>query len=45
MIEQEMINKIVELAKYYASGGLSTNNPKLVNEIIEMENLWTTQVA
>ena len=36
MTEQEMIDKIVALAKYYADGGLSANNPKLLNEVIEI---------
>jgi hypothetical protein len=36
MTDQEMMGKIIELANYYASGGLSADNPKLVNEAVEV---------
>jgi hypothetical protein len=36
MNDSEMVQKIIELAKYYAGGGLSSDNPKQVNEVIEI---------
>ncbi|MBS1789336.1 MAG: hypothetical protein JST85_16545 [Acidobacteria bacterium] len=36
MTDQEMAAKLTELARYYASGGLSANNPMLVNEVMEI---------
>lgn len=34
--DQEIVNKIIELAKYYAGGGKSAGNVKLVNEVREI---------
>ena len=34
MTDQEMVNKLTELARYYAGGGLSKDNPMLVEEVI-----------
>ena len=36
MTDHEMVNKLIELATYYAKGGLSADNPKLVNEVEEI---------
>ena len=36
MADQEMVAKLVELARYFASGGLSRNNPTLVGEVEEI---------
>jgi hypothetical protein len=34
--DQEMVSKLAELARYFANGGLSQDNPGLVNEIMEI---------
>ena len=34
--DQEMVAKLVELAGYYATGGLSENNPGLIGEVMEI---------
>ena len=36
MTDQEMVNNLSELARYYANGGLSADNPSLVNLVIEI---------
>jgi hypothetical protein len=36
MTDREMVNKLVELARYYAGGGLSRDNLALVSEVMEI---------
>ena len=36
MSDQEMVKKFIELARYYANGGLSADNPSLVNLVVEI---------
>lgn len=36
MTDQEMAKKLTELAQYYASGGLSKDNPMLVDEAMQI---------
>jgi hypothetical protein len=36
MSDQDMVKKLTELANYYARGGLSRDNPQLVNEAMEI---------
>lgn len=36
MTDREMVDKLIELARYYADGGLSSENPALVNEVMEI---------
>lgn len=36
MTDQEMVKKLVQLATYYAKGGLSEDNPTLVAEAMEI---------
>ena len=34
MTDQEMVQKLIELATYFTNGGLSVDNPTLVNEMM-----------
>ena len=34
--DQQMVNTLIELASYYASGGLSRDNPQLVDEAMQI---------
>jgi hypothetical protein len=36
MTDQQMVDKLVALARYYAGGGLSKDNPELQEEVIEI---------
>ena len=36
MTDQDMAAKLIQLASYFANGGLSRDNPVLVNEIMEI---------
>ena len=36
MSDQEMVQKLIELANYYAGGGLSASNPVLVQKVEEI---------
>jgi hypothetical protein len=36
MTDEQMVNKLIELAKYYSGGGLSAENPRLVRDVHEI---------
>ncbi len=36
MTDREMVAKLVEVAEYFAGGGLSKDNPGLMNQVMEI---------